>query len=81
MKSSLGRHIVRAVITPLYGRINEFTTIDDAIRFLENHSIDDSSSGFRRYEIRVDYSNGDKFEAQYEAKAKAREFLDFVAKQ
>ena len=66
---------------PLYGRANEFATIDDAVKFLDQHRVHEGSGDFRKYEIRVEFSNGDRVEASLEAKAKIKEFLDFVARQ
>jgi hypothetical protein len=77
----LGRHVTRVVVIPLYGRVNEFTTIEDAVRFLDRHMINEGSGEFRKYEIRIEFSNGDKVEASIEAKDKVKEFLDFVARQ
>jgi hypothetical protein len=67
-------------VIPLYGRSNEFLTIADAMRFLDEHPIYEGSGDFRKYEIRVEFSNGDKVEASFEAKAKVKEFLAVVAK-
>jgi len=61
--------------------VNEFATIEDAVRFLDRHMIYEGSGEFRKYEIRVNFSNGDKVEAFIEAKDKVKEFLNFVAKQ
>jgi len=69
------------VVIPLYGRVNEFATIEDAVSFLDQHRIYEGSGDFRKYEIRVEFSNGDKVEASLEAKAKVKDFLAFVAKQ
>jgi hypothetical protein len=77
----MGRYITRVVITPLYGRVNEFATVEDAFRFIDGHMTDEGSREFRKYEIRVDFSNGDKVKASLEAKDKVKEVLDFVARQ
>ena len=81
LRQRLGRHVTRVVVIPLYGRVNEFATIEDAVRFLDQHMIYEGSGEFRKYEIRVNFSNGDKVEAFIEAKDKVKEFLNFVAKQ
>jgi hypothetical protein len=81
LRRRLGRGVDRVVVIPLYGRVNEFATIEDAVRFLDQHLIYEGSGEFRKYEIRVDFSNGDKVEASIEAKDKVKEFLDFVARQ
>ena len=81
LRRRLARHVTRVVVVPLYGRVNEFATIEDALLFLDGHMIYEGSGEFRKYEIRVEFSNGDKVEAFIEAKDKVREFLDFVARQ
>jgi hypothetical protein len=81
LRQRLGRHVTRVVVIPLYGRVNEFATIEDALGFLDRHMIYEGSGAFRKYEIRVDFSNGDKVEAFIEAKDKVKEFLNFVARQ
>jgi hypothetical protein len=77
----LARHVTRVVIIPLYGRINEFATLEDAIRFLDRQVVYEGSGEFRKYELRVEFSNGDRVEAFIEAKDKVKEFLDFVSRQ
>ncbi len=81
LNKRLGRYVTRVVVIPLYGRTNEFATIEDALHFLDGHMIYEGSGEFRKYEIRVDFSNGDKVEASFESKDKVKEFLDFVARQ
>jgi hypothetical protein len=77
----LARRVTRVVVIPLYGRANEFATIDDAVKFLDQHRIYEGSGDFRKYEVRIEFSNGDKVEASLEAKAKVKEFLALVARQ
>ena len=81
LRQRLGRHVTRVVVIPLYGRVNEFASIEAAIQFLDGHMIYEGSGEFRKYEIRVEFSNGDKVEAFIESKNKVKEFLEFVARQ
>ena len=81
LRQRLGRHITSVVIIPLYGRINVFPTIEDALRFLDAHMIYEGSGVFRKYEVRVEFSNGDKVEASFDAKTRVKDFLEFVTKQ
>lgn len=81
LEARLGRFVRRIVVIPLYGRANEFASIEGAIDFLRVHLIYEGSGEFRKYEILVDFSNGDKVEASFTAKDKAREFLRFIATQ
>ena len=81
LKKRLCRHVTRVVVIPLYGRANEFATIEEALKFLDQHRIYEGSGTFRKYEVRVEFSNGDKVDAFLEAKDKVKDFLDFVSKQ
>jgi hypothetical protein len=75
----LGRNVHRVLMIPLYGRMNAFVTIDGALKFLDQHQIYEGSGEFRKYEVHVEFSNGDKVEASLSSKQKVREFLEFVA--
>jgi hypothetical protein len=81
LKQRLGRHVTRVIVIPLYGRLNQFGTIEEALSFLDRHLIYEGSGEFRKYEIHVEFSNGDKVDASIEAKEKVKEFLVFVAGQ
>ncbi len=77
----LDRMIQKVIVIPLYGTSNEFATIDDAIKFLDLYRISESSGGFRKYEVLITFSNGDRVEGSFRDKVKVRGFLQFVAKQ
>jgi hypothetical protein len=81
LSKRLSRYVTRVIVIPLYGKVNEFVTIQDAVEFLGHHQIYEGSGEFRKYEVRVEFSNGDKVEASLEAKTDVRDFLDFVARQ
>jgi hypothetical protein len=71
----------RILVVPLYGRVNEFLTIEEALKFLDAHLIHEGSAEFLKYEILVEFSNGDKVDAFFNTKQKVREFLSFVSTQ
>jgi hypothetical protein len=81
LDARLGRSIHRVLIVPLYGRVNEFSTIEEALQFLDAHAIYEGSGEFRKYEILVEFSNGDKVDAFFSTKQKVHEFLSFVSTQ
>ena len=81
LSQRLDRMVEKVVIIPLYGRSNEFSTIDDAMEFLDRHPIGEDCADFRKYEVLIAFSNGDRLEGSFKDKAKVREFLQFVAKQ
>ena len=77
----LARIATRVLVIPLYGKLNEFTTIEDAVRFLDQHRIYEGSGEFRKYEVDVEFSNGDKVDASLDSKQRVKEFLEFVSRQ
>lgn len=81
LNKRLARHVTRVSVIPMYGRTNEFSSIEAAVKFLDGHNVYEGSGEFRKFEIQVSFSNGDKVEASLEAKDKVLEFLAFVAKQ
>ncbi|HLO14148.1 MAG TPA: hypothetical protein VK206_04925 [Anaerolineales bacterium] len=81
LDARLGRSIHRVLVVPLYGQVNEFSTIEEALKFLDAHAIYEGSGEFRKYEILVEFSNGDKVDAFFNTKQKVREFLSFVSTQ
>lgn len=81
LKLRLDRMVQKVVVIPLYGVSNEFATIDDALRFLDDHSIYEGCGDFRKYEVLISFTNGDRVEGSFKDKKKIREFLQFVAKQ
>jgi len=81
LKERLDRMVARILIIPLYGQSNEFSTIDDALQFLDRHSVHEGCGDFRKYEILISFTNGDKVEGSFGDKSKVRDFLQFIAKQ
>jgi hypothetical protein len=81
LKERLDRMIEKIIVIPLYGRSNEFVTIDDALRFLDGHSVYEGCGDFRKYEVLISFTNGDRVEGSFKDKTKVREFLQFIGKQ
>ena len=81
LKKRLERMIEKVLVIPLYGHSNEFTSIGDALSFLDEHSVYDGADDFRKYEIVILFSNGDRVEGSFQEKSKVREFLQFIARQ
>jgi hypothetical protein len=51
-------------------------SVDDAITFLSEYSENENDADLKQYEIIIKYSNGDRIEAQFEAKENAVSFLE-----
>lgn len=78
LHARFGRSVQRVLIIPLYGRVNEFVSIESALQFLEVHPIYEGSGEFRKYEVIIEFSTDDKIDAFFTSKQKAREFLNLV---
>jgi hypothetical protein len=79
LQATLDRQIEQIILIPLHGQQSELMTISDAITFVENYIEDGLREGnFRKYEIIVRYSNGDKIEASFQNKEKAVSFLHYI---
>ena len=76
----LTRIATSVLVIPLYGKLNEFKTIEDGVRFLDEHRVFEGSGEFRRYEVQVEFSNGDK-DVSLDSKQRVKEFLGFVSRQ
>ena len=81
LNERLGRMVERVVVIPLYGRSNEFATIGEALAFLDMHFVHEGAGDFRKYEVFVSFTNGDKVEGSFKEKDKVREFLSFIESQ
>lgn len=77
---TLSRFITRINIVPLYGFVNEFYSVVSALEFLEGYSVYEGSGEFRKYEVYVEFSNGDKLQASLENKQRVKDFLEFLVK-
>ena len=81
LEQRLARMVEKVVIIPLYGQSDEFSTIEDALRFLNQYRIREELPDFRKYEILVTFTNGDRAEGSFKEKTKVQDFLQFIARQ
>lgn len=80
LRNVLSRTIQKILICPLFGIANEFCTIEEAISFLgKDFDIPDRNS-FKKIEVIVVYSNGDKMEGSFVTSEKAVDFLEYAKK-
>jgi hypothetical protein len=69
------RQIERIIVLPLHGTSAELTTVDDAIKFINDYNDKTGNAPLERYEIQVRYNNGNVIEGKFKDKASAVEFL------
>jgi hypothetical protein len=80
LEATLDRRIEQIVLIPLHGRQNEFAAVNDAVAFIEKY--DEASAlngGFKKYEVIVRYSNGDKIDASFAGKQETVSFLKYIS--
>jgi hypothetical protein len=79
LAETLDRYILRIVIIPLHGRQSEFSSLEDAIAFIQKYNQQLNKEGcFQKFEIIVQYNNGDKIDASFTEKAGIIDFLNYV---
>jgi hypothetical protein len=79
LRATLDRQIERIVLVPLHGREQEFHSLLAAISFVQDYNENASHDGaFRKYELIIVYTNGDKIDAFFKEKERAIEFLNYV---
>lgn len=77
LEQAVLRQIGLIRILPLHGSPVEFTSVSEAIRFVEAYRRSgDGVAPFVKYELQVRYSNGDRVEAQFRDQASAIAFLN-----
>jgi len=76
---SLGRVIERLVIVPLYGRERVFGTYAEAIEFVRVADGEVDPGAFRKYEVLVNFTNGDKIDANFRTGVEVEKFLKYIA--
>lgn len=69
------RKVILVRLLALYGGEMEFPSVAEALSALSAISRESSSAPFKRYEIRIQFSNGDRVEGNFESQADATAFL------
>ena len=79
LQATLDRQIEQIILLPLYGQQHQFETLLEAVFFVKDHREDQPQIGlFKKYEILIRYTNGDKIEASFQNKEKAIHFLNYI---
>lgn len=79
LEDRISRTVEQVIIVSLHGETFVFNNIQDALKFLNQHSHKPKSNlPFKGYHIIIKFANGDKVEANFESKQRAEEFLAFV---
>ncbi|HML75881.1 MAG TPA: hypothetical protein PKB02_15430 [Anaerohalosphaeraceae bacterium] len=79
LEQKLSKVIDKVIIVPLYGNANEFTSIKQAVTFIEQYKENRHIGEFKKFEVYVRFSNHDKIEAEFSNKQALREFLQYLS--
>lgn len=80
LEAALSRTIDKIVISPLYGKPCEFTSIEGARLFLEGKLVRPLDITLVKIDVCVFYNNGAQIRASYPTAGEALALLDYVAK-
>jgi hypothetical protein len=75
LEQAITRRIETIYILPLHGSQSAYTSVVEAIQFIESYNETNSTDKVLKYEIMIRYNNGDRIEAQFVEKEQAVEFL------
>lgn len=77
--NELNRAITRQIelirIIPLHGTVFEWSSIEEAIKFIEKYNENDCKKPIIKYEVHIRFNNGDRIEGQFRNKKDVIEFL------
>jgi len=76
LAKSVSRRIVMIRILPLHGKQIECPSLQEAIQFVLGYHEEQSATDFVRFEIQIQYNNGDRIEANFGVKDTAIQFLN-----
>lgn len=75
LRNCLERYISKVILLPLFGQRYEFDSINDALLELDTINVDNPVGEFERFELIVDYNNGDTIRATFQNKTLLKDFL------
>jgi hypothetical protein len=75
LKAVLKRYIVKIILSPLFGKKYEFKTVNDILIDLDQFDLSNPEGEFERFEVTIDYSNGDTIRATFQDKRQLIKFL------
>jgi hypothetical protein len=76
LQDAVERKVVAVRILALFGSVLQATTIEEAVVLVKDFVEEVAKPPFNRYEIRIDFSNGDFIEGQFQSKKDAIAFLN-----
>ncbi len=78
LEASLRRRIEKIIIIPCYGEPDEFASVGDAKQFIMDYLPRNTKMRVYKFEIFVEYNNGDKIDASFKEKKGVIDFLEYI---
>ncbi len=75
LKNCIERHITQIMMMTLFGTGYKFTCLQEAIAKLDTLDLETPNGDFQRFEVLIDYSNGDSIRATFQNKLLLADFL------
>jgi len=75
LDKTVTRRIDKIIVIPLHGREAEYSSVTEAIAFLSSYEAAFVERRVFKYEIHIQYNNGDRITAEFTDKTAALEFL------
>jgi hypothetical protein len=75
LKNSLERHITQIMIMPLFGTGYKVTGLQEAIAQLDTLNLENPGGDFQKFDLVIDYNNGDSIRATFQNKLLLADFL------
>ncbi len=80
LRRKLDRLVDKIILTPLFGDENMFFSMSELKTFLDCFDEElGNGNDFKKYDMRVEFSNGDKINAEFQSKERVFDFLKYVA--
>jgi len=79
LSQALARVVERLIIVPLHGTEHAFSSCAEAARFIRELEPMPQSYPFIKYEVMVQFSNGDRIEANFQDKQGVEKFLQYIS--
>jgi hypothetical protein len=76
LEQTVNRQVRSVRILPLHGKPIEWKSVGEAIRFISNYKEDSGTSQFCRYEVVIQYMNGNRITGEFQSKKEAIQYLE-----
>jgi hypothetical protein len=75
LEQTVNRQVKSVRILPLHGKLMECKSVGEAVKFISNYKEDSGTSQFCRYEVVIQFMNGNRITGEFQTKKEAIQFL------